>query len=35
MEQGRVVEDGPPADLIADGTGRFSGLHQAWADSLV
>ncbi|MEY9966269.1 ATP-binding cassette subfamily B protein [Streptacidiphilus sp. MAP12-16] len=34
MEQGRVVEDGSPADLIA-GTGRFSRLHEAWRDSLV
>lgn len=34
MEQGRVVEDGTPADLIA-GTGRFSRLHEAWRDSLV
>jgi ABC-type multidrug transport system fused ATPase/permease subunit len=34
MEDGRIVEDGSPAELIA-GTGRFAGLHQAWADSLV
>jgi len=34
MEQGRIVEDGTPADLIA-GTGRFSRLHEAWRDSLV
>jgi ATP-binding cassette, subfamily B, bacterial len=34
MEQGQVVEDGTPADLIA-GTGRFSRLHEAWRDSLV
>ncbi|TDU04105.1 ATP-binding cassette subfamily B protein [Streptomyces sp. 846.5] len=34
MEQGRIVEDGTPSDLIA-GTGRFSRLHQAWRDSLV
>ena len=33
MEQGRIVEDGPPAQLIAD-TGRFADLHQAWLDSL-
>ncbi|GAA2447242.1 ABC transporter ATP-binding protein [Streptomyces mauvecolor] len=33
MEQGRVVEDGSPADLIA-GTGRFADLHRAWRDSL-
>jgi ATP-binding cassette subfamily B protein len=34
MEEGRIVEDGSPAELVA-GTGRFAGLHQAWADSLV
>lgn len=34
MEDGRIVEDGAPAELVA-GTGRFAGLHQAWADSLV
>nr|WP_308800849.1 ABC transporter ATP-binding protein [Streptomyces polyasparticus] len=34
MESGRVVEDGPPDELIA-GTGRFSDLHRAWRDSLV
>jgi ATP-binding cassette, subfamily B, bacterial len=34
MEQGRIVEDGTPRDLIA-GTGRFAKLHAAWRDSLV
>jgi ATP-binding cassette, subfamily B, bacterial len=34
MEDGRIVEDGSPADLVG-GDGRFAGLHQAWADSLV
>jgi ABC-type multidrug transport system fused ATPase/permease subunit len=34
MEHGRIVEDGPPAALIAGGQGRFSDLHQAWLDSL-
>jgi ATP-binding cassette subfamily B protein len=34
MEQGRIVEDGTPRDLIA-GTGRFSKLHAAWRESLV
>ncbi|MFF4661362.1 ABC transporter ATP-binding protein [Streptomyces sp. NPDC001381] len=33
MEQGRIVEDGTPADLVA-GTGRFADLHRAWRDSL-
>lgn len=34
MEAGRIVEDGPPAALIA-GKGRFAKLHTAWRDSLV
>ena len=34
MSQGRVVEDGPPATLIAD-RGRFAALHQAWQDSTI
>ncbi|MFE6332790.1 ABC transporter ATP-binding protein [Streptomyces sp. NPDC057798] len=33
MEQGRIVEDGSPAELIAE-TGRFAELHRAWRDSL-
>ncbi|MEU3031444.1 ABC transporter ATP-binding protein [Streptomyces incarnatus] len=33
MADGRVVEDGRPAELIA-GTGRFADLHKAWQDSL-
>ncbi|MEW2611100.1 ABC transporter ATP-binding protein [Streptomyces sp. NPDC047880] len=33
MEDGRIVEDGEPAELIA-GTGRFADLHRAWRDSL-
>ncbi|MDO9397539.1 MAG: ABC transporter ATP-binding protein [Herbiconiux sp.] len=34
MEQGRIVEDGTPAELIA-GTGRFAQLHASWRESLV
>ncbi|MFI2226180.1 ABC transporter ATP-binding protein [Streptomyces fradiae] len=34
MEDGRIVEDGPPERLIA-GDGRFAGLHRAWRGSLV
>jgi ABC-type multidrug transport system fused ATPase/permease subunit len=33
MEEGRIVEDGTPAELLA-GAGRFSDLHRAWRDSL-
>jgi len=34
LEHGRVVEDGPPAELML-GDGRYAALHQAWVDSLV
>jgi ABC-type multidrug transport system fused ATPase/permease subunit len=34
VEGGRIVEDGPPATLVADG-GRYATLHQQWRDSLV
>ncbi|WP_328879217.1 ABC transporter ATP-binding protein [Streptomyces sp. NBC_00299] len=33
MEDGQIVEDGTPAELVA-GTGRFADLHRAWRDSL-
>ncbi|MFJ5119969.1 ABC transporter ATP-binding protein, partial [Kitasatospora sp. NPDC088548] len=34
MDEGRIVEDGTPQELI-DGSGRFAELHQAWRNSLV
>ncbi|THJ68435.1 ABC transporter ATP-binding protein [Arthrobacter echini] len=34
VQDGRVVEDGTPNDLIG-GSGRFATLHAAWKDSLV
>jgi ATP-binding cassette, subfamily B, bacterial len=34
LDAGRIVEDGPPRELIRHG-GRYAGLHQAWLDSLV
>jgi len=34
LEDGRIVEDGSPRELIADH-GRYHDLHAAWADSLV
>jgi len=34
MRDGHLVEDGTPAELIAED-GHFAGLHQAWRDSLV
>ena len=35
LAEGRVVEDGSPADLIAAGEGEFAALHTSWRDSLV
>ena len=34
VDDGRVVEDGAPVDLIG-GTGRYAALHHAWAESLI
>lgn len=34
IQDGRVVEDGSPEELISDG-GHFARLHGAWRDSLV
>jgi ATP-binding cassette subfamily B protein len=34
LEDGRVREDGPPAELLRSG-GDYARLHQAWRDSLV
>ena len=34
LEHGRIVEDGPPAELML-GDGRYAALHRAWVDSLV
>ncbi|GAA3847659.1 ABC transporter ATP-binding protein [Saccharothrix violaceirubra] len=34
VDDGRVVEDGTPEELIGDA-GRFAALHAAWRDSLV
>ena len=33
VDDGRVVEDGHPSELIG-GTGRYAALHRAWIDSL-
>ncbi|BBY93862.1 ABC transporter ATP-binding protein [Mycobacterium gallinarum] len=34
VENGRIIEDGPPDDLIGRAGGRYAALHQAWEDSL-
>jgi len=33
IDDGRVVEDGTPEELVANA-GRFADLHQAWLESL-
>ena len=33
LEHGRIVEDGPPSELI-DSQGRYAALHRAWLESL-
>ncbi len=33
LEHGRIVEDGPPGELITSD-GRYAALHRAWVDSL-
>ena len=33
LEYGRIIEDGAPETLVTTG-GHYSGLHQAWEDSL-
>ncbi len=35
LADGRVIEDGAPAALIAEGDGHFASLHTSWRDSLV
>jgi ABC-type multidrug transport system fused ATPase/permease subunit len=34
LDRGRIVEDGPPGELIARGDGRYAALHRAWLQSL-
>ena len=33
VDDGRVVEDGHPSELIG-GTGRYAALHRQWIESL-
>jgi ABC-type multidrug transport system fused ATPase/permease subunit len=35
MSDGRIIEDGEPADLLAEGSGEYAALARAWRDSLV
>ncbi|WP_293697352.1 ABC transporter ATP-binding protein [uncultured Agrococcus sp.] len=34
MEHGRIIEDGSPDELVAQG-GKYASLYRAWQDSLV
>jgi ABC-type multidrug transport system fused ATPase/permease subunit len=34
LDHGRIVEDGPPDELIARGAGRYAALRRAWLQSL-
>ncbi|OBJ68041.1 ABC transporter ATP-binding protein [Mycobacterium sp. 1274756.6] len=34
LDGGRIVEDGPPARLIAAGDSRYAALHRVWSQSL-
>ncbi|MCV7227643.1 ABC transporter ATP-binding protein [Mycolicibacterium komossense] len=34
LEHGRIIEDGPPAELIERNDGRYAALHSAWVESL-
>jgi ABC-type multidrug transport system fused ATPase/permease subunit len=34
LDHGRIVEDGPPGELIHRSDGRYAALHRAWIESL-
>ena len=34
LEHGRIVEDGPPDELVASGDGHYAALHRSWVQSL-
>ena len=34
LHHGEIIEDGAPADLLADGSGEYAGLHEQWLQSL-
>ena len=35
LDDGRVVEDGTPDELLTVDNGHFASLHASWRDSLV
>ena len=34
LEHGRILQDGSPAELVANGEGEYAALHDAWVSSL-
>jgi ABC-type multidrug transport system fused ATPase/permease subunit len=34
IDQGQIIEDGPPAELLSRGDGQYSALHASWQESL-
>jgi ABC-type multidrug transport system fused ATPase/permease subunit len=35
MADGKIIEDGTPRELLAECTGEYAALAQAWRQSLV
>lgn len=35
LESGRIVEDGPPELLLAEGSGHYAALYESWRESLI
>jgi ATP-binding cassette subfamily B protein len=35
LESGRIVEDGPPEQLLAEGSGHYADLYESWRESLL
>jgi ATP-binding cassette subfamily B protein len=35
VDDGRIIEDGTPQELLVADTGEYAALHRAWRDSLV
>jgi ABC-type multidrug transport system fused ATPase/permease subunit len=35
LESGRIVEDGPPEALLAEGSGHYAALYESWRESLL
>jgi ATP-binding cassette subfamily B protein len=35
LEAGRIVEDGPPDRLLAEGSGHYAELYESWRESLL